>query len=249
MNPQQNKSEPVAGPAGNGSVGPQKPKFPTIRSYLDTTSSNKPSWANLNNSNQGSTGKPQRRWHDILSTISLLALAPIIALMIILFAIQSYQVDGQSMEPTLQNRDRLIVNKIPRSLARITGHAYIPHRGDIIIFNQTNLPGAAQGQSKQLIKRVIGLPGDRVVVKDGRITIYNQTNPGGFNPDAGGGYQIASKTTPGNAEVAVEEGQIYVCGDNRPNSEDSRFFGTVPANQIVGKLILRLLPINKAEAF
>src|SRR4051794_33157800 len=67
-----------------------------------------------------------RRWPEIISTILLLTLAPIVALLIILFAIQSYQVDGQSMEPTLQNRDRLIVDRIPRTMARITGHHYMP---------------------------------------------------------------------------------------------------------------------------
>jgi signal peptidase I len=190
-----------------------------------------------------------RYWTEVLSTIVLLALAPIIALLIILFAIQSYQVDGQSMETTLQNRDRLIVDKIPRTLARITGRSYVPHRGDIIIFNQANLPDSTPGQEKQLIKRVIGLPGDRVVIKNNKITIYNKNNPGGFNPDSSVGYHIKAVPTSGNIDRTLEVNQLFVCGDNRPNSEDSRFFGPVDADQVVGKLVLRLLPLNKTEKF
>jgi signal peptidase I len=185
----------------------------------------------------------------ILSTILLLAIAPLIAFGITSYAIQSYQVDGESMETTLQNGDRLIVDKAPRTVSRITGHPYVPHRGDIIIFNQANLPDTSFGQTKQLIKRVIGLPGEHVVVKDGKITVYNSTHPNGFNPDTTTGYKITAPTTSGEADVVLQADQIYVCGDNRPNSEDSRYFGPISVNNIVGKLSLRLLPVNKAQRF
>src|SRR5579862_2637110 len=105
-------------------------------------------------------------WRGIASTIGLLLSAFLIAILLNTFVIQSYQVDGESMEPTLQNNDRLIVDKIPRTISRIDGHQYVPKRGDIIIFNQSGLPGFI-GQ-KQLIKRVIGLPGERVVVTGGK---------------------------------------------------------------------------------
>jgi signal peptidase I len=186
---------------------------------------------------------------SIFSTILLLAIAPLIAFGITAFALQSYQVDGESMETTLQNNDRLIVDKIPRTLARITGHPYVPHRGDIIIFNQANLPDTSFGESKQLIKRVIGLPGERVVVKDGKIKIYNSSSPRGFNPDTTNGYHITAPTTAGDVDTTLQDNQIFVCGDNRPNSEDSRYFGPVSADDVVGKLVLRLLPVNKAEKF
>lgn len=188
-------------------------------------------------------------WRGVLSTVMLLALAPLIAFAITAFAVQSYQVDGESMESTLQNNDRLIVDKIPRTIARITGHAYIPHRGDIIIFNQANLPDTSFGQTKQLIKRVIGLPGERVVVAEGKITVYNQSHPGGFNPDTSSGYHITATNTPGNVDVTLGKNELFVCGDNRPNSEDSRYFGPISAKDIVGKLVLRLLPINKTQTF
>jgi signal peptidase I len=187
-------------------------------------------------------------WRSIASTVLLFLLAPVIALSITAFAFQSYQVDGESMETTLQNNDRLIVDKVPRTVARITNHPYVPHRGDIIIFNQAGLFDSPSGV-KQLIKRVIGLPGDRVFIKDGFITIYNNANPGGFNPDKSGLYKIAANFTMGDVNITLQKNEIFVCGDNRPNSEDSRAFGPVNVNNIVGKLSLRLLPISKAERF
>lgn len=193
--------------------------------------------------------KDHQNWKSVVSTLLLLAIAPIIALSITAFAVQSYQVDGQSMETTLQDHDRLIVNKIPRTWARITGHPYLPHRGDIIIFNQANLPDAFSGEEKQLIKRVIGLPGDRVVVSNNTVIIYNKEHPGGFNPDTSVGYTITAKSIPGDVDVTLGDNQLFVSGDNRPNSEDSRYFGPIEANTIVGKLVLRLLPINKTERF
>jgi signal peptidase I len=187
---------------------------------------------------------------SILSTILLLVGALVIALSIAAFVIQSYQVDGESMETTLQNNDRLIVDKIPRTVSRITHHSYVPHRGDIIIFNQTGILDSRGNEQKQLIKRVIGLPGERVVVNDGKITVYNEANPDGFNPDTSTGYKIAAKNTPGdNINVVLQSGEIFVCGDNRPNSEDSRYFGPVNVNNIVGKLVLRIFPLGKAQRF
>ncbi|MBX4201939.1 signal peptidase I [Candidatus Saccharibacteria bacterium] len=184
---------------------------------------------------------------SILSTVLLFATAFSIAILLNTFIIQSYQVDGQSMENTLQNNDRLIVNKVPRTLSRITGHQYVPGRADIIIFNQAGLPGFVG--EKQLIKRVIGLPGERVVVNNGQVTVYNTQHPLGFNPDAAGTYKIASATTVGNVDVTLQKDEIFVSGDNRPNSEDSRYFGPVKTNQIVAKLVLRILPLNHVEVY
>jgi signal peptidase I len=186
-------------------------------------------------------------WRSVLSTIGLFISAFVIAILLNTFVIQSYQVDGESMQPTLMNDDRLIVNKIPRTISRIDGHQYVPHRGDIIIFNQVGLPGFV-GQ-KQLIKRVIGLPGDHVVVKDGSITIYNQQNPNGFNPDTTGNYRIAATTTVGDVDQVLQKDELFVCGDNRGNSEDSRYFGPIKTNQVVAKLVLRILPLNQVKSF
>jgi signal peptidase I len=184
----------------------------------------------------------------VISTIILLALAPAIALLLTAFVFQSYEVDGPSMQTTLQNRDRLIVVKVPRTIARITHHAYIPPRGEIIIFNHPDSSGLGEAE-KQLIKRVIALPGERVVVKDGQLTVYNQEHPEGFSPDKTMDYGKVITETIGDVDLTVPPGEVFVCGDNRSNSLDSRYFGTVPAGNIVGRLGLRVYPFNKAERF
>lgn len=191
--------------------------------------------------NRGPSTKQQ-----VLSILLIVTAAVLIAYVTKAFIVQPYIVDGQSMETTLQNHDRLIVNKLPLSFARLQGHQYTPARGDIIVFNQSGLPGFSA--NKQLIKRVIGLPGDRVVVKDGSITIYNKAHPSGFNPDKSGKYRTNSGTL-GNVDLVLPKNQVFVCGDNRNNSEDSRFFGPINTNKIVGKLVLRIWPLSKAQHF
>src|SRR3989344_5794812 len=196
------------------------------------------------------TAKPPSSWRGALATISILVAAPLVALLLTAFIFQSYEVDGPSMETTLQNRDRLIVWKVPRTLARVTNNAYIPERSDIIIFVKRGLYETGGNQEKQLIKRVIGLPGDRVLVQDGNITVFNNEHPDGYNPDLGQEFSgnIASITT-GNVDVVVQDGEVFVCGDNRTNSLDSRSFGTISSDDIVGKLAIRIFPINNFKSF
>jgi len=193
--------------------------------------------------------KRSQRFKGWGSTIAILIIAPIVALMLTTFVFQSYEVDGPSMESTLSNHDRLIVVKTARTWARITRHAYIPGRGDVIIFNQNDLEGFGTSGKKQLIKRVIGLPGERVVVKDGVVTVYNEQYPDGFQPDKTLPYGKVINNTPGNTDVTLGKDQLFVCGDNRPNSLDSRAFGAINADQVVGKLALRITPIGKAKLF
>lgn len=189
---------------------------------------------------------------SVLSTIGILLLAPLIAILLTAFVFQSYQVTGPSMETTLQNNDRLIVWKLARSWARITKHDYVPNRGDVVIFNE---PQAAEelglGAGKQLIKRVIALPGERVVVKDGTITVYNNEHPKGFSPDKTMPYNEDDiiPETSGNIDITVPKGSIFVSGDNRPDSLDSRSFGPVPLNDVIGKLAIRILPLNNIKRF
>ncbi len=188
-----------------------------------------------------------------ISTIALLLIAPLIALSLTLFVFQSYQVDGPSMQQTLHNEDRLIVWKLPRSWANITRHQYVPNRGDIVIVNESGLEayGSVDGDTKQIVKRVIGLPGERVVIKDGVITVYNKQYPQGFKPDEEMAYGSVAEMTPTTNEVDVtlESDELYICGDNRSNSLDSRMLGPIKTEQVVGKLILRILPLNKFQRF
>lgn len=197
------------------------------------------------------TDKPSQPsgWREFLSTAGVLLAALAVALFIIAFVFRSYQVDGPSMENTLQNNDKLIIWKVPRSWARITGHDYIPHRGDIIVFSESGLSQFNQEDTKQLIKRVIGLPGDRVVVRDNKYTVYNKDNPKGFDPDKTLPYGHDIPPTPGNVDVTLGPHQLFVSGDNRPDSLDSRAFGPINADQVIGKLVLRVFPISGAKAF
>jgi signal peptidase I len=185
-----------------------------------------------------------------LSTLLILIAAPLVAYLIVTFVFQSYEVDGPSMESTLQNHDRLIVMKAPRTLARIEGKSYIPSRGSIIVFKQKLGLTVNGTDERQLIKRVIGLPGDRVVVKDDVITIYNKEHPDGYNPDANVSWSsVVTKTGGGPIDRVIGDDEVFVCGDNRANSLDSRVFGPVKADAIVGRLSLRILPANTAKHF
>ncbi len=190
-------------------------------------------------------------WRDFFSTVLILVAALLVALFMITFVFRSYQVDGPSMETTLMNNDKLIIWKVPRTWAYITGHPYIPKRGDIIVFNESGLARFGQQNEKQLIKRVIGLPGDTVVVANGVYTIYDKKHPQGFDPDKTLPY-FKNRTIPytsGNLTVKLGPNQLFVSGDNRPDSLDSRDFGPINASQIVGQLVLRVYPINKVSTF
>jgi signal peptidase I len=184
-----------------------------------------------------------------VSTIAVLLIAPVVAVILTAFIFQSYQVDGPSMRTTLYDSDRLIVWKLPRTWARITGNAYIPKRGDIVVFTDPNLAQYGQDPGKQLIKRVLGLPGERVVVKDGKLTVYNGTHKDGFQPDAELPYGKVISLTGIDGEWNVGKDQVFVAGDNRGNSLDSRTFGPVDAKDIVGKLVARVLPVNDLKKF
>lgn len=188
-------------------------------------------------------------WKDFFSTVAILAAALIVALLMIAFVFRSYQVDGPSMQPTLENNDKLIIWKVPRTWSDITGHPFIPKRGDIIVFTESGLARFGQQNTKQLIKRVIGLPGDTVVVSNGEYMIYNKQNPKGFDPDKTLSYGKDIPYTSGDLKVKLGPDQIFVSGDNRPDSLDSRDFGPINANQIVGQLILRVYPPDKLDAF
>lgn len=183
---------------------------------------------------------------SILSTVLLFILAPLFALFMIFFVFQSYVVDGSSMDTTLQNGNRVFILKLPKSVASLQNKAFIPTRHEIIVFKKPSDPGV------QLIKRVIGLPGDRVVVSGGKITVYNSENPDGFNPDANTDYSANLDATSGEADIVVGENELFVAGDNRSpgGSLDSRSgLGLVPVENIVGRLWIRYFPLSEFKVY
>lgn len=192
------------------------------------------------------------RFFSTLASIGIILIAPVLALLLTWFVFQSYQVDGPSMEPTLLNNDRLIVWKFPHTWARITGHQFVPNRGDVIILNESGLSSyGSADNTKQLVKRVIGLPGDHIVIEDGVLTVYNSENPEGFNPDETLPYgdEMALPLSQIDVDVTLTDTQVFVAGDNRPNSLDSRTFGPIETDQIVGKLVARILPLSQLKLF
>lgn len=188
----------------------------------------------------------KRKIKSISSTLLLLITAPLLAIFITSHVFHSYEVDGASMETSLQNGDRLIVYKLPKTIANLTDKEYIPHRLDIIIFDRP-AEIAAPNSVKHLIKRVVGLPGERVVVKEGVITVYNNENPNGFNPDDGQAYTGGFDRTVGNVDVTVGPEEVFVVGDNRNNSTDSRVFGPISVELIVGKATARFVPVGNMK--
>ncbi len=166
------------------------------------------------------------------------------------FAFQSYFVQGTSMQPTLQNNDRLIISKFERTGAMLAGVPYLPARGQIVVLDSRASPFTAV-QKEELVKRVIGLPGDTVIIDGGSVTIKNANNPGGFNADQALGLRLGPTYAEQTLSVEVPAGQVFVLGDNRGpgGSYDSRLFGTVPAKYIEGRLWIRLLPLNNFHVF
>ena len=190
-------------------------------------------------------------WKGTISTLAILIAAPLIALLLITFVFQSYEVDGPSMQRTLLDNDRLIVLKTGKTWASLTGNDYIPERGEIIVFAKRGTLDPLVGGDRQLIKRIIGVPGDRVIYRNNRVTVYNPENPSGFNPDVIGGYQDSLGSLGGSrgVDVTLGPGEVFVMGDNRANSSDSREFGTVSSEEVIGQLVIRFFPFDKTTLF
>lgn len=214
-----------------------------------TAAPSRPNFTQPQHATHRKKAPPKDNWKSVASTVAILLVAPLFAIFLITFVFQSYLVDGPSMETTLQDRDRLVVWKVPRTWSRITGNPYIPKRGDVVVFSEPKLDSFGEGSRKQLIKRVVALPGERVTVKDGILTVYNDEHPDGFEPDATLPYGEVITDTPGNVDVKVPKEHVYVVGDNRHNSMDSRTFGPIDADNIVGKLVFRFLPLGEAKRF
>lgn len=199
----------------------------------------------------GAGGKNHSGWREFAAFIGVLAIAALLALFLISFVFRSYAVDGPSMETTLQNGDKLLIWKVPRTIARLSGNQYVPNRGDVIIFDEGNLSACGQYGKRQLIKRVIGLPGERVTIQNNTYVIYNAAHPSGFKPDLELNYNKDQHipTTTGDVDVRLSKTQVFVSGDNRPDSCDSRHFGPIQTDQLIGKLVVRLLPANHIKVF
>lgn len=173
-------------------------------------------------------------------------------LLINAFVFRSFNVVGPSMESTMHTNDRLIVNRLPITWSQLRNTQYVPDRGEIIVFkNPQYSPGASD---EYIVKRVIGLPGERVVVRNGAITVYNDEHPEGFNPDDAQTKpgNMPGSPTSGNIDTKVIEGTLFVAGDHREGdfSYDSRSgLGLIPFYDVVGPVEVRIFPFNKIRIF
>jgi signal peptidase I len=169
-------------------------------------------------------------------------------LLINTFIFRSFVVSGHSMDDTLHDGDRLIVNRIPITIAQLQNKEYMPNRGDIIVFKNPRY--VAGDPDEYIVKRVVAFPGERVTVNDGVLTVYNSEHPGGFHPDDDWRHGTTGPKSPvsgDGVDTTVPEGTVYVCGDNRigQNSFDSRTgLGTIPTFDIVGPVSVRIWPFS-----
>jgi signal peptidase I len=195
---------------------------PPVETLIDpTTLGDEP--ATKTTSTKASNRKVLMEW------VVIIVIAVVASLLVRTFVFQTYFIPSASMEPTLHIGDRIIINKLSVDFGTI-------HTGDIVVFKA---PPAENCGTKvaDLVKRVIGVPGDRLTSKAN--TIYINGKP----LDETWPHDEPLGTPIGN--VTVKPGQYFVMGDNHPDSCDSRYWGTVPRSDIIGKVFLRIWPLSR----
>lgn len=148
------------------------------------------------------------------------------------FIVQPFLVSGDSMVPSFKNGDYLLIDEL-------TLRFRAADRGEVMVFRHDEFT--------YYIKRVIGLPGERVRIENGKVTIYNEEHPGGFvltEP-----YLATNIRTDGVVDVKLDDQEYYMLGDNRTFSFDSRKWGPLEKDQIIGLVRVRLWPVAEASVF
>jgi signal peptidase I len=167
-------------------------------------------------------------------TIFLLLVAAAIAVPIKHYLVHPFLVKGSSMEPNFKDREYLVINEMSYRLGD-------PKRGDVIVFKYPKDP------KEYYIKRIIALPGERLELSEGRITIFNSENTSGLELKED--YILEGQFTKGDISAELGADEYFVMGDNRLGSSDSRSWGKLPRSLIVGKTWIRLLPLNRLTIF
>lgn len=171
----------------------------------------------------------------IKEIIKVVAISAIIVIPIRYYLIQPFFVSGSSMVPQFYNGEYLIIDEFSyRNNA--------PQRGDVVVFHYP------KDTAQFYIKRIIGLPGETVQIKNEQVIIYNKDNPWGLILDEAG-YLKKGEITKGSVDLLLEADQYFVLGDNRQASSDSRYWGVVDKKFIIGKVWVRAWPFNEAKVF
>ncbi len=165
--------------------------------------------------------------------------AAVLVLVLSLYVVQIGTVSGHSMDVSFEDGQKIVINKLPVTFANVNGGSYVPKRGQVVVAYPnfgTNLADDSIDDSETVIKRVLGLPGERVVVDQGVLRVYNDVYKEGFDPSAGVTWAVNLQADDSTDYIDITLGQneIFLCGDNRPVSIDSRFNGPISTSQIVG---------------
>ena len=165
------------------------------------------------------------------------------AIIVVMFSLvlRMTQVSGVSMQDTLQDKEYLLVSKL----------FYTPERGDIVVVHDPNKASFGGDYGKPLVKRVIGLPGDTIAVNDGNIYINGKilSNEDYIKASGSNAADPYKYSYYNGQKWTVGENEVFVMGDNRSNSGDSRIFGPVDIRCVVGKALVRVYPVSKFSFF
>jgi signal peptidase I len=168
--------------------------------------------------------------------------ATLVSYTLLTFIFHISRVDGVSMQNTYRTGQLIVASRLPVTIANVNKQQFVPERGQVIIarhvygiLDQT----VTIDHNATIIKRVLGLPGERVVVENGILTIYNKTHLAGFQPDISGSWKatMVKDTSPDKIDITLGDSELFVSGDNRPESIDSRFSGALDLNQVVGVVL------------
>jgi signal peptidase I len=166
--------------------------------------------------------------------LQILVVALLLAFVIRTFIAEPRCIPSDSMLPTLEQGDRLVVEKV-------SYHFHEPHRGDIVVFQTPKaLQEIGYSQDQAFIKRVIGTPGDTIKVTDGIVYVNGQPLEESYT------YEHPVYNLP---PLQVPEQELFVMGDNRNNSNDSHIWGFLPESQVIGRAIFRFLPFDRLHLF
>jgi signal peptidase I len=182
----------------------------------------------------GDAPEPPRKHsgtRQVVEWLIVVGAALLVALIVRVFLFQAFFIPSESMTPTLEKHDRVIVNKLSYKLHDV-------HRGDIIVFKTP--PGQDDGVN-DLVKRVIGLPGETVEFRDGSVFVNGKQLDEHYLPDG----TVTAPTCGVATSVTVPAGHYWVMGDNRTQSKDSRCFGAIPKGDIVGRAFFRFWPLSR----